>query len=199
MAALASSRIFNYFDAVSGAAVAQYAYQMKRSGQGQGISSLVALNDHELLVLERNNRGVGVGANFATADKEVYKIDISAATDVSDLDLDSGAAFTAVAKSAQFLDLDINQIDLDGDGDVESAGKSPEKWEGLSLGPRLNDGSYLLLAGTDNDYSVTQNAGGTQLDVHFDFNAANPYTASIQCPLGAVTGCTFTSGGADAV
>ena len=198
MAALASSRIFNYFDAVSGAAVAQYAYQMKRSGPGQGISSLVALNDHELLVLERNNRGVGVGANFATAAEEP-KIDISAATDVSDLDLDSGAAFTAVAKSAQFLDLDINQIDLDGDGDVESAGKSPEKWEGLRLGPRLNDGSYLLLAGTDNDYSVTQNAGGTQLDVHFDFNAANPYTASIQCPLGAVTGCTFTSGGADAV
>ena len=158
----------------------------------------MALNDHELLVLERNNRGVGVGANFATAAEEP-KIDISAATDVSDLDLDSGAAFTAVAKSAQFLDLDINQIDLDGDGDVESAGKSPEKWEGLSLGPRLNHGSYLLLAGTDTDYSVTQNAGGTQLDVYFDFNAANPYTASIQCPLGAVTGCTFTSGGADAV
>ena len=186
------------FDAVSGAAIAQYAYQMKRSGQGQGISSLVALNDHEFLVLERNNRGVGVGAAFATADKEVYKIDLSGATDVSDIDLDSGSAFTAVTKSAQWLDLDINHIDLDGDGDVESAGKSAEKWEGLSLGPRLNDGSYLLLAGTDNDYSVTQNAGGTQLDVYFDFNAADPYSASIQCPLGAVTGCTFTSGGADA-
>ncbi len=186
------------FDVTTGTAVAQYAYQMKRSGQGQGVSSLVALNDHEFLVLERNNRGVGVGAEFATADKEVYKIDLTGATDVSTIDLDSGAAFTTVTKSAQFLDLDINRIDLDGDGDIESVGKAPEKWEGLSIGPRLNDGSYLLLAGTDNDYSVTQNAGGTQLDVYFNFNAADPYAASIQCPLGAVTGCTFTTGGADA-
>jgi len=183
------------FDAATGLAVGQYAYQMKRSGQGQGISSLVALNDHEFLVLERNNRGVGVGADFATADKEVYKIDISAASDVSDIDLDSGSPYTVAQKSSPFLDLDINRIDLDGDGDVESVGKSPEKWEGLTIGPRLNDGSYLLLAGTDNDYSVTQNAGGTQLDVYFDFNAADPYAASIQCPLDAVTGCSFTVGG----
>lgn len=186
------------FDAASGTAVAQYAYQMKRSGQGQGTSSLVALNDHEFLVLERNNRGVGVGAEFATADKEVYKIDISGATDVSAIDLDSGTPFVTVSKSTQFLDLDINRIDLDGDGDIESAGKSPEKWEGLTIGPRLNDGSYLLLAGTDNDYSVTQNAGGAQLDVYLDFNAADPFAASIQCPLDAVTGCTFTTGGAAA-
>lgn len=34
-------------------------------------------------------------------------------------------------------------------------GVSPEKWEGLAIGPRLDDGSYLVLAGTDNDYSVT--------------------------------------------
>jgi hypothetical protein len=26
-----------------------------------------------------------------------------------------------------------------------------------AIGPRLNDGSYLVLAGTDNDHSVTQN------------------------------------------
>ena len=186
------------FDTGSGEAVAQYAYQMKRSGQGQGTSSLVALNDHEFLVLERNNRGVGVGATFATADKEVFKIDLTGATDVSGIDLDSGSVFTPVTKSAQFLDLDINRIDLDGDGDVETAGKSPEKWEGLTIGPRLNDGSYLLLVGTDNDYSVTQGGGGTQFDVYFDFNAADPYAASIACPLDSVVNCTFTSGGAAA-
>ena len=187
------------FDIDSGTAVAQYAYQMKRSGQGQGTSSLVALNDHEFLVLERNNRGVGVGADFATADKEVYKIDLTGATDVSAIDLDSGSPFTPVTKSGQFLDLDINRIDLDGDGDVETAGKSPEKWEGLTIGPKLNDGSYLLLAGTDNDYSVTQGGGGTQFDVYFDFNLSDPYAASIQCPLDSTLNCTFTSGGAAAL
>src|SRR5262249_41181398 len=57
------------FDTATGKAVAQYAYQMDTANQGRGVSALVALNDHEFLVLERNNRGVGVGAEFATADK----------------------------------------------------------------------------------------------------------------------------------
>ena len=50
--------------------------------------------------------------------------------------------------------------------------------------------NYLILAGTDNDYSVTQNASGEQLDVYFRFSDANPYATSIQCPLGLVIGCT---------
>lgn len=192
------------FDTGTGNAVAQYAYEMKRSGQGQGISSLVAVNDHEFLVLERNNRGIGVGATFGivgeTADKEVFRIDLNGATDVSNIDLDAvGSIFTKVTKSAQFLDLDADLIDLDGDGDIEEGlGKSPEKWEGLTIGPKLNDGSYLLLAGTDNDYSVTQNGSNTQFDVYFDFNAADPFAASIQCPLGTTSGCVFTTGGASA-
>lgn len=181
------------FDNVTGAAVGQYAYQMKGSSQGRGISALTAINDHEFLVIERNNRGIGVGADFAGADKEVYKIDISGATDVTGIDLDApGAVYTKVTKSIQWLDLDANTIDLDGDGDVESAGKSPEKWEGLAIGPRLNDGSYLLLAGTDNDYSVTQNGSGTQFDVWFNFNNADANTTSIQCPIGSTIGCSGT-------
>ncbi len=176
------------FDTDTGVAVAQYAYAMKRSGQGQGISALVAINDHEFYVLERNNRGVGVGATFATADKEVYRIDLAGATDVTAIDLDSGTPFTAVQKSAAVLHLDANALAALGN-------KSPEKWEGLAVGPRLANGSYLLLAGTDNDYSVTQNAQATQLDVWFDFSQADPYAASIQCPLDQTTGCVKTSDG----
>jgi hypothetical protein len=177
------------FDTTTGEAVAQYAYEMKRSGQGQGTSALVAINDHEFLVLERNNRGVGVGATFATADKEVFKIDLNGATDVTNIDLDApGAVFTKVTKSAQFLDLDANTLS-------ELGNKSPEKWEGLAIGPQLADGSYLLLAGTDNDYSVTQNGTGTQFDVYFRFSDADPYATSIQCPLDSVVGCILTSDG----
>ena len=191
------------FDNTTGFAVAQYAYQMKRSGQGQGISALVAINDHEFMVLERNNLGLGAGAAISSgtggvnkADKEVYIIDIAGATDVTGIDLDApGATFTKVSKSAQWLDLDIDTIDLDGDGDVESVGKSPEKWEGLAIGPQLNDGSYLLLAGNDNDYSVTQSGSGDQFDVYFNFNDADPYAASIQCALGSTTDCTWTKDG----
>lgn len=177
------------FDTTTGESVGQYAYQMKRAGQGQGISALVAINDHEFYVLERNNRGVGVGATFETADKEVYRIDLRGATDVSLLDLDAaGAVYTKVSKSGQVLDLDADTLAALGH-------KSPEKWEGLAIGPQLADGSYLLLAGTDNDYSVTQNGTGTQFDVYFRFADADPYATSIQCPLGAVVGCSFTANG----
>ena len=180
------------FDTGTGQAVAQYAYAMKRSGQGQGISALVAINDHAFYVLERNNRGVGVGATFATADKQVFRIDLTGASDVSAIDLDAaGAVYTPVSKSAQVLDLDADTL-------AALGGKSPEKWEGLAVGPKLANGSYLLLAGTDNDYSVTQNAalGGAQRDVWFDFSQADPYARSIQCPLDLTTGCIATTGGA---
>ncbi len=172
------------FDTATGTAVAQYAYGMKRSGEGQGISALVAINDHEFYVLERNNRGIGIGATLATADKEVYRIDLTGATDVSAIDLDAaGAVYSKVTKSARVLDLDADTL-------AALGGKSPEKWEGLAIGPRLANGSYLMLAGTDNDYSVTQNSSGAQLDVYLRFSDADPYATSIQCPLGTLIGCT---------
>ncbi len=180
------------FDTTTGEAVAQFAYQMKRSGQGQGTSALVAINAHEFYVIERNNRGIGVGADLATADKEVYRINLAGATDVSHIDLDAPlAAYTKVSKSAKVIDLDENTLAALGN-------KSPEKWEGLAIGPRLNDGSYLILAGTDNDYSVTQDSTGLQRDVYFLFNAADPYASSIQCPLDTTTQCVKTSDGSAA-
>ena len=178
------------FNIATGLAVNQYAYEMKRSGEGQGISALVAINDHEFYVLERNNRGVGVGATFATADKEVYKIDLIGATDVTGIDLDApGAVYTKVIKSARIIDLDANTLPALGN-------KSPEKWEGLTIGPKLADGGYLMLAGTDNDYSVTQNNGGDQFDVYFKFTDADPFATSIQCPLDTTTKCFLTSNNA---
>jgi len=177
------------FDVATGLAVAQYAYPMKRSGQGQGISALVAINDTEFYVLERNNRGVGVEATLATADKEVFRINLAGATDVSNIDLDAaGAVFTPVSKSARVLDLDANTLAALGN-------KSPEKWEGLAIGPQLANGNWLLLAGTDNDYSVTQNGTGTQFDVWFRMSDADPYASSLQCPLDSTSGCTSTATG----
>ena len=56
-------------------------------------------------------------------------------------------------------------------------------------------GLYLILAGTDNDYSVTQNSSGTQFDVYFRFSDADPYAGSIACPIGSTVDCSFTTGG----
>jgi hypothetical protein len=186
------------FDNATGNAVAQYAYKMEGSSQGRGISSLVAINSHEFMVLERNNRGVGVGADASPPNKKVYLIDTDGATDVTGETLPPGAGdplppgVVPVSKDAStFIDLAANTL-------AELGNKVPEKWEGLAIGPQLSDGSYLILAGTDNDYSVTQNQSAVQFDVYFRFSDADPYLGSIQCPLGEITGCVFTDGGAAA-
>ncbi|MFZ5876072.1 MAG: esterase-like activity of phytase family protein [Nitrospirota bacterium] len=180
------------FDTETGTAVAQYAYQMEGSSQGRGISALLATNHHEFLVLERNNRGIGVGADFSPPNKKVFRIDIAGAADMSNVTFAAAACpVGAVVKTGPVLDLAADTM-------PEIGNKVPEKWEGLAVGPRLKGGNYLMVAGTDNDYSVTQNAGGEQFDVYFRFADADPYVSSIQCPLGQVTACFFTTGGAPA-
>ncbi len=179
------ARIVKY-DIASGTAVGQYAYQMQGAGQGRGISALVALGNDKFLVLERNNRGIGVGATLNTADKAVYEIDLTGATDISAISLANGVLpvnVTTVLKGNKVIDLDANTLAALGN-------RSPEKWEGLAIGPRLNNGLYLMLAGTDNDYSVTQNQTGVQFDVWFNFADADPFASSIQCPIGEIVGCT---------
>ena len=53
-------------------------------------------------------------------------------------------------------------------------GKQAEKWEGITIGPRLKNGGYLILAGNDNDYSVTQQAGSAvQFDVYVNFDGGS--------------------------
>jgi hypothetical protein len=182
------------FDTRTARPVAQYAYRMQGSSQGRGISALVALNEHEFLVLERNNRGLGVdstlGSGSADWNKKVYRISLAGATDVSNVDLDApGAAFVAVAKSsAPWLDLAASAT-LTDPALAALGGVAPEKWEGLTIGPRLLDGSYLVLAGTDNDYSVTQNGSPVQLDVYVKPLLAGG-VSRIQCTIGTFANCS---------
>ena len=181
------------FDTGTGEAVGQYAYKLESTGQGRGISALVALGDDKFLVLERNNRGIGIGSTLGSPDKNVFKIDLAGATDVTSINLPASGSlppgFAAVAKdTTKFLDLDANTLAALGN-------KSPEKWEGLAIGPKLNDGTYMILAGTDNDYSVTQNGSNVQFDVYLRFTDTDPYASSIQCPLGTTTDCFNTTGG----
>lgn len=180
------TRILKY-DTTTGLNVAQYAYKLDSISSGRGISALVALDDTRFMVLERNNRGVGVpNANLGTPwDKKVYLIDLIGATDVTGVALSSAnpPGVTPVSKvAAALIDLAANTTAVS----LAALGnKAPEKWEGLTVGPQLTDGSYLLLAGTDNDYSVTQNGSNVQFDVYYD-----PTTgARAQCDLGTTSNC----------
>jgi hypothetical protein len=106
----------------------------------------------------------------------------------NELNLPATGSFTGavVKETTKFIDLDANTL-------AELGNKSPEKWEGLAIGPKLADGSFMMLAGTDNDYSATQNGSNVQFDVYFRFTDADPYAASIQCPLDQSTRCVTTA------
>lgn len=170
------------FDVATGKQTKQYVYQLasvdeinagltknpfdaEKQGRSIGVSSLQAVGDKKLLVLERDNRGFGVddpNGKKQVGDKRVYEVNLTNATDVKDISLagtnELPDGVTPVAKSATpFLDIAAA---------LKAAGYPvPEKIEGFSFGPRLADGSYSLIVVTDNDYSVTQSGSGEQFDV----------------------------------
>jgi hypothetical protein len=114
-----------------------------------GLSEILAVNDHQFLVLERDGR-VGAAAQF----KKVFLIDITDATDIRSLkqlpSIDLPANVTPVGKSL-FLDMLDPAFGL--------AGASfPEKIEGLAFGPDFSDGRHLLVISHDNDFLAAQSS-----------------------------------------
>jgi len=172
------------FDTATGEATKQVIYQLEsrndindripgtandfsatNQGRSIGVSSILALNAHEFLVLERDNRGTGVedpAGAIPVGSKRIYKIDITGATDVSAISLaGSNALPGGVTPVSKQLYLDIQAA-------LIAAGLSAvEKIEGLAFGPDIAGGRSLLLA-SDNDFSVTQTGAGTQFDVCSD-------------------------------
>jgi hypothetical protein len=112
-----------------------------------GINEILAVNDHEFLVLERDNKA-GVEAKF----KRLFRIDIAGASDVSKVAKLPATGLPAGVKAVTktpFLDLLDPAFGL--------AGKDfPEKIEGMAFGPDLPDGRRLLLVTTDNDLEATE-------------------------------------------
>ena len=186
------------FDTVTGQSTAQYIYQLESladinsrvpgntfgansQGRNIGISAITALNDTEFLVLERDNRGFGVGDPTGetppVATKRVYKIDISGATNVSSNSLAGLNQLPVdVIPVSKSLFFDIANL-LRSNGELIA-----EKMEGLVIGPQLADGSYAILVGTDNDFSVTQTGNGEQFNVCTD---GSQVALSLPCPSGS--------------
>jgi hypothetical protein len=150
-----------------------------RQGRNIGVSAIVAINDSEFLVLERDNRGIGVenptgvpGALGVTGSKQIFKVRIPAdVTDVTSIALprlgltNSTTGVTIVPLTKQATPF----INIVPDTQLPN-GNQPEKWEGVTIGPELKDGSHMILVGNDNDYSVTQIVGSSaQFDIYVDF------------------------------
>src|SRR5262249_40897310 len=122
----------------------QYAYALTT---GTGVSEILAVNEHEFLVDERDGKGLGDGS--AAVVKQIFRIDLAGATDVS---LVSGAANLAPLAVAKTLFLDVVKA-------LTAAGiasiHSPAKLEGLAFGPDvvLNGAPHhTLFVANDNDF-----------------------------------------------
>lgn len=122
----------------------EFVYQL--DDPRHSVCEILAVNDHEFLVLERDSK-----AGKEAAFKKVFRIDLAGATDVSGVDKLPTADLpkeTRPAKKVLFLDLLDPAFKIAGDD-------CPDKFEGMTFGPDLPDGKRVLLVTADNDYLAT--------------------------------------------
>jgi Esterase-like activity of phytase len=128
----------------------EYVYVLDAINRGQGTCEIVAVNDHQFLVLERDNRSNLQTPPQAPTRKKIYKIDLTGATDVSNVaSLPAGSLPAEIIPVAKTLFIDLL------DPAFNLAPTIPEKLEGLSFGPDLPDGRHLLYVISDNDLNPT--------------------------------------------
>lgn len=113
----------------------QYAYRTERIGglspfitvERSGLVDLLALPDGRVLSLERE-----LGGFLPSFRSRVYLLDFSTATDVSALPSLTAGGFTPVGKTLLWQSVFLMS-----------------NFEGITLGPRLSDGSYSVLLVSD--------------------------------------------------
>jgi DNA-binding beta-propeller fold protein YncE len=130
----------------------QYAYQLTNIGSASHpkyptISDVVAINDHELLVDERDGKGLGDGSTAVF--KKLFRVDLTGAQDVSTL---AGAAALApyAMTKVQFLDI-VTTLNAHGISSIDI----PAKLEGVAFGPDVQVGGvskHTLFVANDNDF-----------------------------------------------
>jgi hypothetical protein len=130
-------------DIASGKTTHEYAYLLTT---GSGVSDITALNNHEFLVDERDGKGLGDGSTAKV--KQLFKIDLKDAVDVTGLN-GTQAAGRAVPK---ILFLDVLKV-LVANG--FTANQIPAKIEGTAFGPDVKYNGktvHTLWVANDNDF-----------------------------------------------
>jgi hypothetical protein len=134
----------------------QYAYKLTT---GSGVSEILALNNHEFLVDERDGRGREGGTNLASNDariKQIFKIDLNDAVDVGGM---SGlVAVTHAVPKTLFLDF-VKVLTANG---FNATSDIPSKIEGLTFGADVAmDGATLHTLWIANDNAFVLALGDT--------------------------------------
>lgn len=133
----------------AGKVLGQYAYPIEpvasRPGPGReadnGVSEILAVNDHQLLVVER--AGVANADGVYTNHVRIYEMDTEGATDVQALPALAGATYVPARKR---LLLDLEKIGL----------ARVDNIEGISWGPRLENGRRSLVLISDDNFNPLQ-------------------------------------------
>jgi hypothetical protein len=154
-------------DLESGATV-QYAYPLTNIGTTSKpkyptVSDVVAINGHELLVDERD--GKGLGDDSTAVFKQINHITLTGAADVSAVSGEANLIPLAVTK-ALFLDV-VAALNAHGVASTDI----PAKIEGLAFGPDLfinKTRKHTLWLANDNDFV------GTVVDTNHPNGTANP-------------------------
>ncbi len=128
-------------------ATREFVYQLEHADHG--CSEIEAIAPGRFLVIERDGKPGTPGSI-----KHIYEIDLREATDISRVDslpaTGLPAGIRAVTKRL-FLDLLDPKWGLVGEA-------FPAKIEGITFGPRLKDGSRLLLISSDNDFKPDESS-----------------------------------------
>ena len=146
-------------DIASGRVTHQFGYLLTT---GSGVSEICALNNHEFLVDERD--GTGREANTPPGNstnakvKQLFKIDLSNATDISGLDDGSmtlSQATTAAVPKTLFLDIVQSLTAASLGTNAFALDEIPSKIEGVAFGPdvrQANSTLHTLWIANDNDF-----------------------------------------------
>ena len=133
---------------IASGATKEFAYKLS---SGSGVSEIVALNDHQFLVDERDGKGLGDGS--AAAVKQVFMVDLTGATEVGTI----AKLKTSSPSLGKTLFIDLVSV-LGAHGYTGS--QIPAKIEGLAFGADVTIGgvvNHTLYVANDNDFAP---AGG---------------------------------------
>lgn len=148
-------------DLASGKVTHEYAYALDNIGTASkpkygSISEIVAINDHQFIIDERD--GKGLGDDSKAVQKKLYTIDLNGAQDVSNVTGATALAGKAMGKTL-FVDL-VALLKANGYTDRTI----PAKIEGLAFGPDIwVDGvlQHSLIFVNDNDFMPQVEVNGT--------------------------------------
>ncbi|MBT9595927.1 MAG: esterase-like activity of phytase family protein [Vitreoscilla sp.] len=141
---------------IASGAVSQYAYDnyITAFAKAYNSSEILALNSHEFLVLERD--GKGLGDNSVAVVKQIYKVDLAGAEDVSGLE---GAEALLAKAPAKTLFADLRAV-LNAAGYTDA--QIPAKLEAMAFGDDVViDGvtKHTLYIANDNDFLAVAPGG----------------------------------------